>query len=163
MKRVVVCEVEGIDPPVLTRWQFYEVLGEDTAPVGRVCVRADDGLERWFPALLFSPYPREPPRLERWQFDEPFEHVQTDCSTISLDLSDGTRRWCNVVTLKWIELRLSDRQQSPGIYLGPTLVLPTLGRDHIEATLKDLEEAKELTEATRLLLTDGDTEASGTE
>src|SRR5205807_882168 len=135
MNRTVVCEVEGIVPPVLTRWRFYEVLGEGTAPTPEIRVRADDGSERWIPAILFSPYPTEPPRMVRWQFDEPVEDAECAFIEISLDLSDGSRRWCNVVTLNWLNRRLSDHQQCPGIYLCQTLVLPALAREYIEATL----------------------------
>jgi hypothetical protein len=158
MNKVVVCRVEGIEPPVLTRWHFYEVLAEDIAPTPMIRVRADDGSDRWFSADLFAPYPAEPPRAIRWQFDESLEDEGRDTNVISLEMEDGTRRWCNVVTLKWLQDRLSDHQQAPGIYLGQTLVLATLAPEHIEATLRDLEDSKELTRATRLLPPDSDSE-----
>ncbi|MGI8551026.1 MAG: hypothetical protein ACR2PL_09620 [Dehalococcoidia bacterium] len=156
MMSIVVCQVEGIQPPVLTRWGFYEILAEDTVPTPMLRVRADDGAARWFPASVFARYPAEPPRAIRWQFDEPLEDEGHDTNVISLQMDDGTRRWCNVVTLKWLQRRLSDPQHAPGIYLGQTLVLASLSPEHIEATLKDLETSKELTGATTLLPADSD-------
>jgi hypothetical protein len=156
MKKVVVCQVEGIEPQVLTRWRFYEVLAEDTAPTPVICVQADDGSERWFPAILFAPYPTEPPQMLQWRFDEPFEDLGEDYNTVSLDMSDGTRRWCNVVTLGWLQHRLSDPQQRHGIRVGQTLIVPALAPEHIEATLRRLEDYKELTDATTLLPSPGD-------
>jgi hypothetical protein len=163
MKKVVVCRVEGIDPPVLSRWRFYEVLEEETAPTRMIRVRADDGSARWFPASLFAPYPSEPPRLMRWQFDEPIDDVERDYVEVSLDLSDGTRRWCNVVTLGWLQRRLTDPSQCAGIHLEKTLVVPTLAPEHVEATLRDLEYYKQLTSATRPLPPDREAEEGVTE